>query len=791
MKNLNILLTFLSILLCACAKQEYAYVETVSISVTCATETRAYFPEEDSGTVHWNTNDFLWVFDGSGKPHKFIGPSSATNVAVFTCSDWPAGHIPQYALYNIKYNDSYLSEGKVRAMLLPEQKIVNAHSFSKYSHLSIGQIKPENGTYSASMKNICGLLKIRIEDDGIQEVRISGNDGDILSGIICITYNDGNPSYEVVSKASDEVVLIPRISNGTYRKGTYYICMLPQTLEKGVSISLKDENGLVADKYSTNPLKVERNGIVDLGTYGSSNMEFRKVVIDSPMEIDFSRVGYHYGEDAFPSYGSNIIYLEPKGNGQTIEDDEIIDRTDDINNAINNVAKPGTVVLKAGRYYVAGQVKINKSNVILRGETLDAAPTPLERNLSTIIGTTRDGTNKPSLVVFGILNSEPVVGTGVDILNARLPEGSMSVLVRDADEFSVGERVLVCRPDNEKWRHDLGMDCITNGTETYSWTDYGHTFGINAERIITAKKGNVLYFDAPLPMSIDARYGGGQVCHFTLTKSRISESGIEYINLDNFYDETITSTQFGKHLYEIAPYPADENHYWNGVRFFGAEHCWAKGVTASHFAFSAVSLYGHAKNITVEDCHSYEPVSLIDSPRRYAFALATSQLCLIKDCTADKDRHQFVTTGVYSVGPHVFLNCTATNSYSNAGPHSHWATCILYDGVKTDHTLSVEDAGHWGYASGAQGWQGANHVFWNCESSTIVCQNPQVSARNWAWGCIGDKEWGSLDYTKNEGDRPDGQWYSHGAHIEPGSLYLYQLEQRLASGEIIMKYINH
>ncbi len=775
-----------------CVKESSVDAGTLTITVSCAPRTRTYLSDHENGIVSWNSNDVLWVFDESGTAYKFTGPSSVGIVSEFTCNDWPAGSVPQYALFNPKYSKSRISGGLIRAQIPSEQSIIINKSFSKNANVAVGKVIVNDGAYSAEMKNICGLLKLVVKDDGIARISLSGNGGEKLSGTVMIDYNDGEPVCSFETGASNEISLIPMVSSSTgeYRKGTYYICVPPQKFEKGISLNITDSDGLTAGIYSDSPLDLKRGKVVDLGSIIKSSLDFRKMDIGSPEEIDFSRTGYHYGEDDFPSYDGNIVYLEPVGNGATVEDDQIIDRTDDINNAIAGVAKPGTVVLKAGRYYVAGKIFMNQSDVILKGETDMSETDPAKRNLSTVIGTLQDA-SRPSLIVLGNQKSEPGKGTGVKITGTKIPEGSLYVTVADASLFSIGDRVLVSRPDSDQWHHDLGMDAILSkdGSTMYSWTDYGYTYEIDAERIITSIDGNRLYLDAPLPMAIEAKYGQGYVYHCVLSRPRVTESGVEYLNLDNLFDKSVTSTQNGLSARPIDPYYSDENHYWNAIRFFGAEHCWVRGVTASHFSFSTVSVYGYSRNLTVEDCHSLQPVSVIVSPRRYAFTIARGQMCLFKGCTTELDRHEFVTTGVYAIGPNAFVDCIGRQSCSNAGPHSHWATCILYDRVHTDKLLSVEDAGYLGYSSGAQGWQGANHVFWNCEAPVIVCQNPQVSAHNWAWGCVGEKSWGSLDCTSNEGDRDDGNWYSHGTHIEPSSLYYHQLEARLAAGNTIMNVI--
>ena len=92
---------------------------------------------------------------------------------------------------------------------------------------------------------------------------------------------------------------------------------------------------------------------------------------------------------------------------------------------------------------------------------------------------------------------------------------------------------------------------------------------------------------------------------------------------------------------------------------------------------------------------------------------------LFKGCTAEYDRHQFVTIS-WSTGPLVFTDCSATKCLNETGPHCFWAVGVLYDYIRQDLSrLSVQDSDYVGTGA-SHGWQGANHVLWNCEAPKII-----------------------------------------------------------------------
>ncbi len=173
-----------------------------------------------------------------------------------------------------------------------------------------------------------------------------------------------------------------------------------------------------------------------------------------------------------------------------------------------------------------------------------------------------------------------------------------------------------------------------------------------------------------------------------------------------------------------------------------------------------------AKFMTVQDCACIKPVSLITGGRRYPYSI-NGQYCLVQRCYSDHARHA-QATGAKVCGPNVFLDCYAENTHSDTGPHHRWAVGILWDNLKGGQ-FNAQDRGWMGTG---HGWAGAQQVFWNCEASSICVQQPPT-AQNYAIGCKGKISKGSF-----KGRKP-GHYESHGKHVDPRSLYLKQLEDRL------------
>lgn len=531
-------------------------------------------------------------------------------------------------------------------------------------------------------------------------------------------------------------------------------------------------------------------------TYSSLETVVRDPMADDIKEDiipDFSRVGYHYGDDEIPYYTNVIATLSPTG--------DRTDRVNDIQAALDAAdgSTNSVVLLKAGDYYVSKQIEVRKSHLVLRGEGGS------KDDIKTRIIAVGDSTMSVC-VRLGAENKSQVTDAGslCEVTEPYVPVGRMSLCIYDASKYNVGDRIMIYRPGTPQWIHDIKMDAISDGE---LWDP--DIFHISQERIITGIIGNRIMLDAPVVMALDPYYGSGYVVK--ISKNRIVESGVENLFVESEYDPSVraryTSTAVTS-CYAGGVVQVDENHCQNGVKAVSCEHCWVKGVSGQHFVFSMVGMGTGSRNVTVEDCHSYNPISYIKGSRRYAFnANSKTTMGLFKNCTAEYDRHQFVTTQL-ATGPIVFTNCTATKCLSESGPHCFWAVGILYDCIKQDSSqISVQDSDYVGTGA-SHGWQGANHVLWNCEAPAIVCQSPWVAegrnptGRNYCIGCIGTKKLTSTKHFVTGqylSDRPQGEWIpdpgeggSNTSHVTSGtyygatanglSLYEAQLEARKAAG---------
>jgi len=448
---------------------------------------------------------------------------------------------------------------------------------------------------------------------------------------------------------------------------------------------------------------------------------------------DFSGVGYMNSESPIPTVGVVRIVNAVSG-----------DNLSNVQTAINEVAAlpldangfRGAILFKAGKYLISDSIKINASGIVLRGEGKDSTT-----------GTHFVCTKTAPISLFYFSGN---TGTSLSytsrkaITNPYVPFGTNQVTVASGHTFVTGDKVMLHRIPKQSW-----VDLLTMAQWGWTYSAYD----VYVERKVAAVNGNTITLDAPIVDHIDTAYATAELMRYT--SSRPEKCGIENMCISSTYaSET------------------DENHGWEAVTFFNIINSWAKDLDVYYFGYAAVHVLDGAAWITVQDCRNIDPKSLIDGGRRYSFNV-DGQRSLVQNCFTRGGRHDFVN-GSRSNGPVVFYNCSATNQFSDIGPHHRWSTGILYDNIfAINGRIDVQNR----TSSGSgHGWAGAEIMFWNCEGDRMVLQDPQGDNVNWAIGCV-------FNQITNVGDmttEPLGIVESSGTHISAiPSLFMKQLVERL------------
>ncbi|MCC9135562.1 DUF6298 domain-containing protein [Pontibacter silvestris] len=407
--------------------------------------------------------------------------------------------------------------------------------------------------------------------------------------------------------------------------------------------------------------------------------------------IDFSHAGYGGGGIAIPNVPA-VISVNPTGGDDTHLLQAAIDYVGGL--PVQEDGFRGAVQLKEGQFHVAGQLRVNKSGIVLRGSS----------NKETTIQAT--GKSRHALLSIGQAE-KPVVSEPVQVTDQVVKAGSETLTLKTVSGLSKGDKVVITRPSTKEWITALGMDTLKGVFPDlrFHWPAGSRDLVWDREIVAVNPAQKQITLDAPVTTALEARYGGGTVAKVTSNEPD-SHIGVENLIIESTFDPAN---------------PKDEEHAWFGVVLDNVEDAWVRGVTARHFVSSAVQAGPRARQVTVENCRSEKPVSEIGGYRRQSFLIEGQQV-LVQHCTADEGVNDFAI-GFTASGPNVFLTCTATNAQGASGSYESWSSGTLYENVKIEGaalrlTYDVDRAQ-------AGGWTAANAIIWNCKAEEIVATGPE------------------------------------------------------------------
>jgi hypothetical protein len=481
---------------------------------------------------------------------------------------------------------------------------------------------------------------------------------------------------------------------------------------------------------------------------------------------DFSTAGYGGGAAEIPTVAVREI-LDPVSSG---------DDTPRIQAAIVALAQlpldkngfRGALLLHAGTYRIAGTIILDASGIVLRGSGAGKDGTML----------IAEGLPRTIIRVAG-QGSWQEAGPRHAIVDAYVPIGAKAITVDDDHDLRVGDRIIVNWSMDAPFISAIGMDRIPPRKDGRTVRQWEPGMGLKFDRRILAleptERGDRIVLDGALTTGM-YRSQAPAVWKYTFP-GRISHTGIENLRSDG--------SAFEKTPNFANPQILDEQDRFVGGGYFDAlfasfdsvEDAWMRNVVITHYP-RIVSIEQFARAVTVEDIEGLD----INTPETHAPPHAfgiDGQQNLVQDCTVTASRNHVWMTQSRVAGPNVFRNCSAKGSNLDAGAHERWATGTLYEGLKIEGAINIQNRSNMGTG---HGWSGANNVLWNCEPDTYVLESPAV-AYNWAFGMKGSLENADAERKSIKrgqgGGNPSGQIISPGKHVEPPSLYDQQRKERL------------
>lgn len=461
--------------------------------------------------------------------------------------------------------------------------------------------------------------------------------------------------------------------------------------------------------------------------------------------MDFSYAGYMGGGVAIPDVPTQVA-IGPVTGDNTANIQAAIDQVSQL--APDSGGFRGAVLLQPGTYEVDGTLNITASGVVLRGS--GSGP---DGSVITMGGS--------PVVLFSVHGSGSwqTMGRSAAMTDTYVPSGTMSFNVDNASGFSVGDTILIRRPVTAPWVQFMGMDHLVRNGQPQTWLSVGSS--ITTDRVIAAINGNQITLDVPLTDSFDSTYQnppGGTVVRYNFP-GRISQVGVE-------------------HLSVVAP-PVDvpiTMPQYSALSMSAVMDAWAQDV-AIQDTQNSVTSSNTAKQITFDTVSVTHTITHSGSAAPADFAISGTQV-FVNLCSVVGSGVWPIVTESKVTGPVVVLNFNG--SERGFSPHQRWATGLLCDGCQfpgaAPGTPGIAYSNR-GTDGTGHGWDAGWAVAWNVTTPFLLVQQPP-GVDNWCIGCVGTV----LTRPMPGGDGtllPNGIYDSLGTPVDPSSLYLEQLRERL------------
>lgn len=442
--------------------------------------------------------------------------------------------------------------------------------------------------------------------------------------------------------------------------------------------------------------------------------------------LDYSSCGFKNSESSIPDVPVKV-FVECLDGDNSSHIQEAIDYVSSL--PVGKDGVRGAVLLGPGNFRIESPLRISSSGVVVRGSGRD----------ETVIK--KYGYDRGSAIyVEGIYNL--TLSDTISIVSDYVPVNTKEMKL--SSPLSKGDHIFILRPSTKQWIESLGCDVFGGGIGALGWKP--GDIDLRWDRTVANATGSDITLDYPVTMPLDKGMAESVVFKYTWP-GRISDIGIENLTIVSEYNKK---------------YPKDEDHCWNGISIANAGNCWVRKVDFKNLAGSAVILLPTASKTTVEDCVASEPVSEIGGMRRQVF-LSLGQQNLFQRCVSKNGINDF-SAGMYAPGPNAFVQCDAIESLGFSGASDSWAPGLLFDIVNIDgNDISFKNLRQ---DKNGAGWNTANSTAWQCTASGIDCFDPGEGLTNNAYGC-----WSQFS--------GDGGWGQSNNHVQPRSLFYYQLSERM------------
>ncbi|MDD4688302.1 MAG: glycosyl hydrolase family 28-related protein [Eubacteriales bacterium] len=502
---------------------------------------------------------------------------------------------------------------------------------------------------------------------------------------------------------------------------------------------------------------------------------------------DYSYAGYHMGEEPVPTGDIGEIFnvTDPLYGA---DNTGAVDSTLAIQSAIDaaQLAGGGTIYLPEGTYKVSpietGRVfTITHSNILIKGDGADK---------------TKIYNTEPYMRMTTIFNFCPtgfVDWASLDEFNVAkvtkdLGELDKVIPVESVAEYKAGDWIFI--------KMDATKDFIAEHGQTNLWKTDIQPIQYYRQVIQVDEVNKTLTIDIPvrytLKMRDNARVFRSNVAHLEEVGIKDMSFGMLENTKAGLAEEDYTTegtAAYESHLSRLIGITHTVNGWITNIGTFKP----AENTKDIHIISDGIDLR-FCRSVTVDDCNIQKPLYEGGGGNGYLFNLK-GQECLIINCYAYHGRHNYSFGGMYCSG-NVLTASTSATAKKETDHHLHLAHANLIDSmIMKGDQLEAINRNSYG-STNRHGQTSTQVVFWNSKGDSYQSgESSLVETQQYGMGYVVGTKGAAYKVSAYEGDSTSPMDFVEGVGtgdtLVPQSLYLDQLERRIASGDkpnVIAKY---
>lgn len=267
----------------------------VEFKATVNPQTKALL---DGLQVKWEPGDSFGIIDDvSNKCNVFTSTNTEPASTATFIGTLPGSSKASYAIYPYDAKAGYSVNNQYVFIPWPNIQSAPAGGVNKKAMV----LTAEPGVNTVEFKPYVALLKFTIEQEDIASFTMQCNGLPYISTPGNLTIKkDGSWNFANAQNHTKTITLKPAEGTSFQKGKDYYMAVLPASYGGGVIFTFTNTSGLVALKYSFNPLTVKSGDVMDMGTVSG-------LVWSEPSDLQHSFTG---GDPIYNNYfGTGTLYV--------------------------------------------------------------------------------------------------------------------------------------------------------------------------------------------------------------------------------------------------------------------------------------------------------------------------------------------------------------------------------------------------------------------------------------------------------------------------------------------------